>query len=185
MWPGSEAGGEWSQLARVVFRVPMCTPQPMGVSACPGSRWPPLKLITSCSGEQYGNGVRSGGNPRTQARSHAHCSLEHDAAAAAARAPQRHHRAPLTGGRPAPGTASAPSRPASPAPPREPPKLPGCCRPPPSAPSKQAGRGCHAAAGQRQGAAGGSPRAGERPQRPAPPAGASWEMEPRRGPCSL
>lgn len=91
MWPGSEVGGEWGQLAWVVFRVPMCMPQPIGVSACPGSRWPPLKLITSCSGEQYANGVRSGGNPRTLARSHAHCSLEHDAAAAAAAA-----RAPST-----------------------------------------------------------------------------------------
>lgn len=68
----------------------------------------------------------------------------------------------LAGGRRAPGTASAGSRPASPARPREPPKLPGCLRPPPSPPEKQAGRG-RLAEGRREGAAGGSPRGWKRP----------------------
>lgn len=55
MRPGSGVGGELGQVVQVVFSVPMCTPQIEDVSACAGSRWPPFKLITLCSGEQYGN----------------------------------------------------------------------------------------------------------------------------------
>lgn len=123
-----------------------------------------------------GIGVRSGGTRHTQAHTHAHshthCSSEHNAAATAAQAP----------------TAAAPSsqvdawrlappplRPLSlfyePLP--EPPKWPGCLCPPPSPPGRPAGRGCHAAEGRREAAAGGSPRGWKRPTAPAPPAGVS------------
>lgn len=55
-----------------------------------GSWRPPFKLITLCSGEQYGNWsevwreIRT--HRHTHAHSHTHCSLEHNAAATAAQA---------------------------------------------------------------------------------------------------
>lgn len=147
-----------------------------------GSWRPPFKLITLCSGEQYGNWsevwreIRT--HRHTHAHSHTHCSLEHNAAATAAQA-RAAAAAPspqVDSGRLAPPLLCPLSLACGPLS-EPPPKLP--C-PPPSPPGRPAGGGCQAE-GRREAAAGGSPPGWKRPAAPAPPIGASGQMQPRRG----
>ena len=123
-----------------------------------GSWRPPFKLITLCSGEQYGNWsevwreIRA--HRHTHAHSHTHCSLEHNAAAAAAApSPQ------VDAGRLVPPLLCPLSLACGPLP-EPPPKL--WC-PPPSPPGRPAGGG----------GGGGEER------------GSSWRKSPRvEAPCS-
>lgn len=117
----------WSRLCPVS---PWAFPALGGFCRGGGSRRPPFKLITLCSGEQYGNWSEIW-RESTHAHSHTHCSVEHNAAAA---------RAPTAAARSFPQADARRLAPPLPGP-HCAQKFPGCCALSSSRPGKQAGRG--------------------------------------------
>lgn len=161
----------WDSWPRLCSVSPCACPTHGCVCFSHGSRWPPFKLITLCSGEQYGNWREVW---RESAHTHTHTltrslQLEHNAAATAALAP----------------TAAAPCSQVAAR--RLAPPLPGPYPPlPRGSPSLRSCRGACARPPARRGnsqAEAVTPRGGEREkpeevpeggsalQRPAPPAG--------------
>lgn len=153
MRAGPEVGSELGQLAPGGVQRPHVHPWVHGdFGSSRGSQWLPFKLITLCSGEQYGN-WKEVWRESTHAHTHAHCS-----GSTMQRRPPLPRLALLRLPRRwTPGAAPALSRPAS-APLPAPPKFQGCLCPPRSAPGKQAGRRpSRSRGGEDRGSSGGSP----------------------------